>query len=119
MPVTEAERLRNALGLAMKAGKVVSGALPVDKALAGAKVKLLILDQAASENSLRQYAAKAASGGIPLIRMLDAGGAVGKPERMVLALTDENFTKMILQAHDRLNAGGAVPGVDADGRKEF
>ena len=91
-------RLKNAVGLCMRAGKCTSGDFAVSKLLPGGKVKLVILDSEASDNLVKQYADASAYYGFKLMQMRDAGAAIGKPERKVLAVCDANFVKLIDEA---------------------
>ncbi len=85
------------LGLAAKAGKVISGYDQVETALRKGTVKLLILSADISRNTLSQILDIGAKGDIT---MPDAysfatkeqlGRAIGKPDRAVVAVTDTGF----------------------------
>ena len=85
------------LGLAAKAGKVISGYDQVETALRKGTVKLLILSVDISRNTLSQILDIGAKGDI---EMPDAysfatkeqlGRAIGKPDRAVVAVTDTGF----------------------------
>ncbi|MGI6160851.1 MAG: L7Ae/L30e/S12e/Gadd45 family ribosomal protein [Christensenellales bacterium] len=83
------------LGLAQRAGKVISGSLAED-AVKSKKAKLLLLDESASNNTRGLYERLCASAGIPLI-ILPEGRltqAIGKM-RKVAAVTDSGFAKNI------------------------
>lgn len=93
-----ADRLSNMIGLSVKAGKLESGALPVEKALSAGRVKLVLADESMSENSLKKYLSICEANKIPVI-LLKAGvlsAAIGK-ERLCGAVTDEGFTKSIVK----------------------
>lgn len=92
----ENNALNNALGLAMRAGKVVSGSFAVEKALKAGSAKLIVLDKDASENTLKQWTNGCISKKLPLVQMPCMGKAIGKVERMVAAVTDAGFAEMIL-----------------------
>ncbi|MBR0081189.1 MAG: ribosomal L7Ae/L30e/S12e/Gadd45 family protein [Clostridia bacterium] len=88
-------RLYNAIGLCMKAGKAQSGAFAAEKAIKSGKARLVLLENGASEATKAQYAALCEHWNVPL-RTTDAvGDAIGKPGRIVMAITDEAFQKMI------------------------
>ena len=85
------------LGLAAKAGKVTSGFDQVEAAVRKGNVKLLILSKDISRNTLSQLLDIGAKGGVD---MPDAysfatkeqlGKAIGKPDRAIVAVTDEGF----------------------------
>lgn len=85
--------LFNAVGFAMRAGKLASGSFAVEKAVKSGKAKLIIIDNGASENTVKQWRNQ----NIPLVYMSCMGKAIGKAERMVAAVTDEGFAEMILK----------------------
>ncbi|MDO4543023.1 MAG: ribosomal L7Ae/L30e/S12e/Gadd45 family protein [Clostridia bacterium] len=91
-------RLDNALGLCMKAGKCQSGEFAVETAVKQGKAKLVLLQTDASENSKKGYADLCAYYKVPLIMTDNVGKAIGKPSRMAMAVTDESFVKMIMNA---------------------
>ncbi len=91
-------RLYNAIGLCMKAGKAQSGAFAAEKTIKGGKAKLVLLEHAASDATKAQYAAWCETGGVPLLLVDTVGEAIGKPGRIVMAVTDEAFKTMILRA---------------------
>ncbi|MBP1904145.1 ribosomal protein L7Ae-like RNA K-turn-binding protein [Paenibacillus turicensis] len=86
------------LGLAMRAGKVVTGDESVMKAIRSNGAKLVIVAGDASANTLKKYRDKCGTYKIPLIIGFDRqrlGASVGKPERIILALMDQGFADMI------------------------
>ena len=92
------DRLSNMVGLSMRAGKLESGALPVEKALSAGKAKLVLLDEGMSENSLKKYVSSCGIKNITVI-LLKPGvlsAAIGR-ERLCAAVTDEGFTKSIIK----------------------
>ena len=95
---------RNALGFAMKAGKVVSGDFAVDKALKSGRARLVVIDAEASENTKKRWRDACSYRGIPLVTVHDMGQAIGKDARMVAAITDEGFSAMVLKNCSENNA---------------
>jgi ribosomal protein L7Ae-like RNA K-turn-binding protein len=91
-------RLISAVGFAMKAGKLVCGDSSAEKAVRGGKAKLALIDAQASDNTKGKYRAMSEHAGIPLIEIEELGRWIGKPGRMVAAVTDEGFTTMIKRA---------------------
>lgn len=97
--MTELLKLNNAIGLAMKAGKCRSGDFAAEHAVRSGEAKLLLLDNAASENTVNRYASMCQKAGIDAIRHDGIGYMIGKSGRIVIAVTDENFAKMIRDAY--------------------
>ena len=94
------KRLQNAIGLAMKAGKLASGEFAAEKALKSGG-KLAIVDENASENTKKQWRDACEFRKLPLIFVRDLGFSIGKSARMSAVVTDENFSKMILSAAEK------------------
>ena len=91
-------RLNNAVGLAMKAGRLKSGDSTVEKLVRAEQTKLVLLDAGASENTREKYRAMCQNHGAELIPVAELGRWIGKPGRMIAAVTDENFRNMIKRA---------------------
>ncbi|MCC3376192.1 ribosomal L7Ae/L30e/S12e/Gadd45 family protein [Cohnella sp. REN36] len=86
------------LGLAMRAGKLVSGDETVLKAIRAGEARLVLVAEDASDNTRKKVADKCESYGVPLLigySRYELGGAVGKPERVLFAVTDPGFAKLI------------------------
>ena len=96
-------KLRGALGLAQKAGKCVSGEFAVGKALSAGRVKLIVLDSGVSEATRKRYRTDCENHGTAYLETEEPGEAIGKPERMILGITDENFKMMIMNAAEPQN----------------
>ena len=89
------DRLYNAIGLCMKAGKAASGAFAVEKAIRSRKARLVLLESCASESTKEHYRSMCAYYDVPF-RLTDrVGEAIGKPDRIVMAVTDDAFMKMM------------------------
>lgn len=112
--MAEQDKLYNAIGLAMRAGKCISGDFAVEKLLKKGRAKLVILDGSASDNLKKQYRDASDYYHFPMIFVENAGGAIGKAERKVLAITDENFVKLISEAAKSADGEGTT-GVKAHG----
>jgi len=91
-------RLTNAVGLAMKAGRLKSGDSTVEKLVRAEQTKLVLLDADASENTRDKYRSMCQNHGAELILVAELGRWIGKPGRMIAAVTDENFRNMIKRA---------------------
>ncbi|RCX21265.1 ribosomal protein L7Ae-like RNA K-turn-binding protein [Fontibacillus phaseoli] len=88
----------NQLGLATRAGKLVTGDELVLKMIRSAEAKLVIVAGDASLNTQKKFRDKCATYEVPLAIGFDRerlGSSIGKPERVVLALTDQGFADMI------------------------
>lgn len=97
-------KLLSMLGLAARAGRLVSGVQAVEIALKKGEGKLVILDGDASENTKKQMEDACLHKKTPLI-MISAcslGDAIGKPGRMIAAVTDESFAGRILQLYKEI-----------------
>ena len=86
------------LGMAMRAGKLITGDEIVLKAVRSKQAYLVIVAADASANTKKKFRDKCNTYGIQLAEAFDRdqlGKAIGKPERVVLAVTDAQFGKMI------------------------
>ncbi|HIZ66089.1 MAG TPA: ribosomal L7Ae/L30e/S12e/Gadd45 family protein [Candidatus Blautia pullicola] len=83
------------LGLAAKAGKVVSGGFSVEKAVKSGKAFLVITAEDASENTKKEFRDMCTYYEVPFYSIgskEELGRAIGKEYRAVLAITEENFS---------------------------
>lgn len=95
-----ADRIAFAMGLAQKAGKAVSGDFSVRSVLKNRKAKLLVVAADAAPNSKKDMYYLAELAKIPVLEIstrLELGRAMGKSQRTAVAITDENFAKMLQQ----------------------
>ena len=92
------ERLFNAIGLSMKAGKVKSGAFAAESTIRSGKAKLVLLEETASEATKTHYEQMCAAHGVPIRIVETVGRAIGKDSRIVMAVTDPSFRDMIERA---------------------
>jgi ribosomal protein L7Ae-like RNA K-turn-binding protein len=96
MPTTN--KVLSRLGLATRAGKLVSGEEVVLKAVRSGEAKLVILAGDASDNTVKKITDKCNSYKVPLLigfTRYELGSAVGKPERVLFAVTDRGFADML------------------------
>lgn len=93
-------KLTSAIGFAMKAGKLISGDFTVEKAIRARRAKIGLIDKAASDNTKDKYRTMSGHAGIALIEIEELGRWIGKPGRMVAAVTDGHFTTMIQRAFE-------------------
>ena len=87
-----------ALGLAQKAGRVVSGDFAVKSALNAGTAKLLVLATDIAPNSKKELCYMAEQAAVPVIELLskwELGAAIGKGQRAAAAITDSNFASML------------------------
>ena len=91
-------KLNSAIGFAMKAGKLKSGDFVTEKLLRAKGAKIALIDKTASDNTKDKYRSICENTGIELIEIEELGRWIGKPGRMVAAVTDEAFFQMIRRA---------------------
>lgn len=91
-------RLNNAIGLAMKAGRLRSGDFSVEQLVRAGQAKLVLLDAEAADNTREKYRAMCQTHGVDLLAIDELGRWIGKPGRKIAAVTDENFKNMIKRA---------------------
>lgn len=88
------------LGLAMRAGKLATGDEAVLKAVRAGEAKLVLLASDASDNAKKKYRDKCAFYNVAVAEQftrIELGGAIGRPERVVAAVTDQGFTELLLK----------------------
>lgn len=93
-------KIYSMLGLAMKAGKVVSGEFATDKSVKSGKAWLAIVSEDASDNTKKMFSNMCEFYKVPKIffgTKEELGHAIGKAMRSSLAITDENFAKSIVK----------------------
>ncbi|WP_027726017.1 YlxQ family RNA-binding protein [Tuberibacillus calidus] len=82
------------LGLAYRARKVVTGEETVIQAIRRGQAKLVLLSDDASNRTMKTVTDKCQYYGVPYIVCSDRktlGQAIGKAERVVIAITDRGF----------------------------
>lgn len=87
------------LGLAMRAGKIVSGEGAVLAAIRQGKVKAVLLAKDGSDNTRKKIQDKTTSYSVPMILVdsrSDLGQAIGKRDRVVVGITDSGFAKKLM-----------------------
>lgn len=86
------------LGLAAKAGKIVSGEFATDKSVKSGKARIVIVSEDASDNTKKMFSNMCEFYEVPRYffgTKEELGHAIGKAMRSSLAITDENFAKSI------------------------
>jgi ribosomal protein L7Ae-like RNA K-turn-binding protein len=82
----------------MKAGRLQSGDFAVERLVRANKALLALVDAGASENTKGKYRALCAAHKTELMEVHELGLWIGKPSRMLAAVTDRNFANMIKRA---------------------
>ncbi|NBG87611.1 L7Ae/L30e/S12e/Gadd45 family ribosomal protein [Isachenkonia alkalipeptolytica] len=91
------------LGLAMRAGQVVSGEEGVLAAIKSQKVQLVLIAEDASQGTKKKFTDKSSYRDIPhriLFEKEVLGHAIGKKTRAVIGIVDPNFAKKMLEMID-------------------
>lgn len=84
--------------MAMKAGKVASGEFATEKAVKTGKAALVIVSEAASENTKKKFRNMCAYYQVPIYffgEKEELGHAIGKEFRASLAVLDDGLAKAI------------------------
>lgn len=92
------DKILQLLGLAMRAGKVVSGEEMVIEQVRTGRAEMVLLALDAAKNSEKKIMDKCMSYKVPLHRYgtrYDLGKAIGKGERVVLAIIDPGFARSL------------------------
>ena len=98
-------KLGGMIGLAAKAGKVVSGEMAVVVAAQKKKATMLLAEASASANTKDKMGKLASTYELPLLFVEDLGVAVGKPGRTMVALCDTGFANAIGKLANEKNTG--------------
>jgi ribosomal protein L7Ae-like RNA K-turn-binding protein len=92
------QKIINLLGLAQRAGKLVSGDFAVQKAIQTGQVKLLLIAADAAEKTKQHYLALAKEQQLSLYLLLTRetlGHCIGKDFRAIVAVLDDGFSQAI------------------------
>lgn len=92
------KKVLGTLGLAMKAGNVVSGEFMTEKAIRDGMARLVIVAADASDNTKKKFRDSCKYYRIPYAEFGDKdtlGNAIGKEFRASLAITDKGFATSI------------------------
>ena len=92
-------RMLNMLGLCMRAGKIISGEKACVQAVRMGSACVVIMDRAAAKNAVKAVTDSCTFYEVPLIYAPEdeLGYAIGKPGRMVAAITDPSMAGRILE----------------------
>lgn len=94
------KKIYSMLGLAARAGRLVSGEFATDKSVKSGKAWLVIVTQDASDNTKKMFSNMCEFYKVPRYffgTKDELGHAIGKVVRSSLAITDENFAKSIIE----------------------
>ena len=94
------DKILNLIGLAMKAGQVVSGEFSVEKCIKSGKAKMVIMAEDASDNTMKKFKDKCNYYNVPIIiysTKEHLGAALGKELRSSIALTEDGLKNAILK----------------------
>lgn len=94
----QSNKVLGTLGLAMKAGDVVSGEFLTEKAIRDSSAHLVIVAEDASANTKKKFSNSCHYYRIPYVEFGDKdmlGNAIGKQFRATLAVTDAGFAKSL------------------------
>lgn len=97
------QKLLGIIGLAMRAGKVVSGDEGVLAAIKSQKASLVIIAEDASDGTKKKFTDKSSYRDIPYRIVFEKdvlGHAIGKKTRAVVGIVDPNFAKKMLEMID-------------------
>lgn len=89
----------------MRSGNLVAGDFACENAVKKGKAKLVALDSGASQSTKERYAGLCERANIPLVFLTGMGEAVGKPGRMIAAVTDAKFAQMVGDAYANIHGG--------------
>jgi len=91
------------IGLAFRAGKTLAGTAACEKGLKHRKIRLLLLQEGLSPSSRKGFLALCENFGVEAITIGSGdrlGDAIGRPEIMVLGITDRGFANAIRNNYD-------------------
>ena len=96
------KRMLNMLGLCMRAGRIISGEKACVQAVRAGGACAVVLDRAAAKNAVKAVSDACAFHQVPLVYAPEneLGDAIGKPGRMVAAITDPSMADRILELAD-------------------
>jgi len=103
----------NMLGLARRAGQVVSGEFSTEKAVKTGKARLVIVASDASDNTKKMFRDMCSWYRVPIAVGADKerlGHAIGQQMRASLAVTDDNFARTMKQMIGENEYGGSENG---------
>lgn len=94
------KKVLNLLGLATKAGKIVSGEFSTEKAVKDGKARIVVVSEEASDNTRKMFTNMCTYYKVPIYffgKKEELGHAMGKERRASLAILDEGFAKAVVK----------------------
>jgi len=94
------DKVLSMVGLAMRAGKVLSGEFSVEKGIRSHQAYLVIVSNQASENTKKNFSDMCSYYKVPIFyygSKEELGMAIGKPFRASIALTDSGFANAVMK----------------------
>lgn len=88
------------IGLAMKAGKAVSGEFSTEKAVKSGKARLVVVSEEASDNTRKMFTNQCTYYRVPICffgRKDELGHSMGKEFRASIAIMDEGFASALVK----------------------
>ncbi|MDQ0427765.1 MULTISPECIES: YlxQ family RNA-binding protein [Caryophanaceae] len=104
------QKILQLLGLATRARMTISGEEMTVNEVRKGKAKLVIVSEDASDNTSKKLHDKCKSYGVDVhvfASRFELGHAIGKEERVVIAITDKGFAKKITSLFEEINRGRA------------
>ncbi len=98
------DRILSLLGLAQRAGKIITGEERVLAAVRSGEARLVILASDAAKNTRKKLTDKCLSFGVQLIEFgtrTQLGHALGKQERVVVSINDDGFARLVLNGLEK------------------
>ncbi len=92
------DKAQGLIGLCARARQLASGESACELALRGGKAALVLIDQAASDNTKKKFTDACAYRRVPLCMLPEdmLGQAIGKPGRMTATIPPGNLAKQLL-----------------------
>ncbi|MBS3872671.1 MAG: ribosomal L7Ae/L30e/S12e/Gadd45 family protein [Firmicutes bacterium] len=104
------------LGLAQRAGAVVSGTMACTEALKKGKVSLLVVAEDTEPKSAALYRQMAESKSIPYLTIFSQaalGHAIGKSRRALVVINDANFARRLQELSLNIGGGPTCPKLES------
>jgi len=92
------DNILSTIGLAMRAGKIVSGEVPTETAVKSNKASLVIISEDASKNTRKKFTNMCTFYNVPILSYSTKealGRAMGKGMRSSMAFLDEGFAETV------------------------
>ena len=94
----------NFIGLMNRAGALIAGTNLVLNGVRSGKVKIVLIDDSVSDNTLKKITDKCKFYNVSYIKVetgIDLGLAIGNSNRKVIGITDPNFVRALKEKLDK------------------